>query len=152
MRRIMLLCLAFPFVLACGPSGIVAIDNIRGRGPTEPDTTRDLNLGPLTIRIQMQGTVTAADDGSPIAGASVELMRCDPVSYTHCAFRAVARTTTDVHGHYSLSFALRCWDTVSLLITHPDFFNESVGLLDEPYITCTEELQTIDIQLVRKLF
>ncbi len=36
MRRIMSLFLAFPFVLACGPSGIVGIDNIRGRGPAEP--------------------------------------------------------------------------------------------------------------------
>jgi hypothetical protein len=100
----------------------------------------------------VQGTVTAADDGSPIAGASVEFMRCEPVSYTHCAFRAVARTTTDVHGHYSLSFALRCWGITSLLITHPDFFIENIGSLDDPHVTCTEELQTIDIQLVRKLF
>ncbi len=146
MRR-MSLCLAFPFVLACGPSGIVGIDNIRG--PTEPDTTRDLNLSPLTIRIQVQGTVTAADTGSPIAGASVEFMRCEPVSYTHCAYRAVASTTTDVHGHYSLSFALRCWGSGSLLITHPDFFIENVGLLDDPHITCTEELQIIDVQLMR---
>ncbi len=30
------LCLVVPFVLACGPSGIVGIDNIRGRGPAEP--------------------------------------------------------------------------------------------------------------------
>ncbi len=44
------LCLVVPFVLACST------------GPSEQ-----------TIAIRVQGTVTAADDGSPVAGAVLEV-------------------------------------------------------------------------------
>ena len=44
------LCFAIPFVLACGPL-----------------------LGPIEPTIRLVGTVTAADDGSPVAGAVLEV-------------------------------------------------------------------------------
>ena len=142
MRRVSL-CLAFPFVLACGPSGIVGIDNIRG--PTEPDTPRET----VALTIRVEGVVTAADDGSPIVGALAEVLEL--CLFAVCGLRA--GDTTDASGHYSLSFVLApCREGMApLLITPPgpNFLVENVGLLDDPHITCTEELQIIDVQLMR---
>ncbi len=142
------LCLVVPFVLAGGPSGIVGIDNIRG--PTEPDTPRQ--TVPLTIRVE--GVVTAADDGSPIAGASAGFRRCESESYFHCTWRTVARTTTDVHGHYSLSYSYvhrrHCgylWQ--GLETTAEGFLTNIFSGFDDPHLTCTEELQTTNVQLER---
>ena len=138
MRRVSL-CLVFPFVLACGPSGIVGIDNIRE--PTEPETPRE--TVPLTIRVQ--GTVTAADDRSPIAGAEVKV--------THCLFCSVpptlARTTTDDSGRYSFLFdweERECHEVSLFLGVRAEgfFFRGFFG-----DITCTEELQIIDVRLTR---
>ena len=77
MRR-MSLCLVVPFVLACR---IV-----------EPEP-----FGPF---IRVEGTVTAADDGTPVAGAEVRVWDfCIGDSCT-----PPAQDTTDTSGDYSLSF------------------------------------------------
>ena len=55
------LCLVVPFVLACGPSGIVGIDNIRGRGPTEPDTTRGRGPAEPAIPVSLDAMKGAWD-------------------------------------------------------------------------------------------
>ena len=131
MRRIPL-CLVVPFVLACGPSGIVGIDNIRGA------------TGPGTLTIRIEGTVTAAHDGTPLAGVPVWVWDfcwghdCTPP----------ARDTTDTAGNYSLSFvAASCRPPLAIIaVTHPGFLDGLVGGM----VTCTEELQTIDIQLRRR--
>ena len=74
------LCLVVPFVLACG---IV-----------EPDG--------LTIRVE--GTVTAADDGTPVAGATVRVFGF--------ALYPGGGHTTDASGDYSLSFVVPpCWES-----------------------------------------
>ncbi len=141
MRRIPL-CLVVPFVLACGPSGIVGIDNIRGDTPSETVET-------VALTIRVEGVVTAADDGSPIVGALAEVLEL--CLFAVCGLRA--GDTTDASGHYSLSFVLApCREGMApLLITPPgpNFLVENVGLLDDPHITCTEELQIIDVQLMR---
>lgn len=109
-------CLVAFFVLAC-------------RGTIEP--------APLTIRVQ--GTVTAADDGSPVVGGEAVA-----VQFGFLENNILDRDSTDTSGRYSLSFVnTDCiGDFVRLLITHPDFF---VG--GGPHFNCTEELQTIDVQL-----
>ena len=138
MRHISL-CLIVPFVLACGPSGIVGIYNVRP-GPA------------LTIRVE--GTVTAADDGSPIVGALVKVW--DFCFGDDCT--PPAQDTTDGSGDYSLSFVSdRCVpENVPvripghIIVTHPDFEFENIGGFSDSHMTCTEELQIIDIQLRRR--
>ncbi len=122
------LCLVVPLVLACGLVG--------------PDDT--------TIRVQ--GTVTAADDGSPIAGASVRFVYHEPTSFVTSTSRTVDRSTTDAQGHYSLSYVKEgfCGDSLFHLVANAQGFAEEwIWFTQDPHITCTERLQTIDIQLER---
>ena len=121
------LCLVVPLVLACG---IV-----------EPDG--------LTIRVE--GTVTAADDGTPVAGAAVEVWE---FCFGDSCAPSPAADTTDTSGDYSLSFVSDLCRGGGLpgniFVTHPGFWFKNHGAFDDPHMTCTEELQTIDIQLDRK--
>ncbi len=97
--------------------------------------------------IQLQGTVTAADDGSPIAGAEVKvtggcIFSCTPPTY--------ARTTTDDSGRYALSFGTEggCKAyilTASDLIRFVSQFREGAA-----GVRCTDEVQTFDFQLERR--
>jgi hypothetical protein len=109
-------------------------------GPTEAE-------GP-TIRVQ--GTVTAADDGAPVVGAVLEVWR-----FCLADCRPAAWVITDDSGDYSLSFLRRDSCSVSpghMTVSHPDFSHEVIGAVaDDLYITCTEELQTIDVQLERRV-
>ena len=129
MRRISL-CLAFPFVLACGLVG--------------PDDT--------TMRVL--GTVTAADDGSPIAGASVRFVYHEQTSNFLSWINSTAdRSTTDAQGHYSLSYVKEgfCGDSLFHLVANAQGFAEEwIWFTQDPHITCTERLQTIDLQLERE--
>ena len=105
----------------------------------------ELFTGP-ELTIQVQGTVTAADDGSSIVGALAGVW--DPCFMGPCGFHD--RDTTDASGHYSLSFVLaKCHPaTLGLSVTHLAFVG--MGLLfNGPHITCTEELQIIDGRLAR---
>ncbi len=89
----------------------------------------------------MEGTVTAADDGSPIRGARV---RVDP---RFISSRGVAETLTDVSGRYSLSFEQEgCNDLfpLSLDVSANLFIGSTVGIL------CQDRAQTFDIQLERR--
>lgn len=108
----------------------------------EPETT-----------IQVQGQVTATEDGSPIAGASVELRYCEPTSILSCSSRHLALSITDARGHYSLSYVKEggCGDLFSLVVNAQGFTGDHVGwLLDDPDITCTDKVQTFDFQLERE--
>ena len=104
---------------------------------TEPETT-----------IQVQGTVTAADDGSPIAGATVRA----GVSFISDGARA--RVQTNNQGDYSLSFIEMgyCPEGLFNISASAQGF-QSVGWVglrvgpDEPRVRCTDEPQTIDFQL-----
>ena len=108
------LCLFVPFVLACGLVG-----------PGEP-----------TIRLE--GTVTAADDGTPVAGATVGVF----------GFGARSGTTTDASGDYSLSFVVSLCSESSKGITvrHPGFRLDRIVA-----ISCREGLQIRDVQLVGRI-
>ena len=108
---------------------------------TEPETT-----------IQVQGTVTAADDGSPIAGASVRVGKTGLTSG-----ELLTQVQTNNQGDYSLSFIEMGYCPEKLLnISASAQGFQSValwGLLVEPDATrlrCTDELQTIDFQLERE--
>ena len=123
------LCLIVPFVLACGLVG--------------PDDTT----------IQVQGQVTAAEDGSPIAGASVELRYREATSIASWTSRHLALSITDAQGHYSLSYVKEggCGDLFSLVVKAQGFTSEGISsLFDDPHITCTEEVQAFDVQLERE--
>ena len=105
----------------------------------EPETT-----------IQVQGQVTATDDGSPIAGASVELRLVVPTSIASWTSRSVGSSTTDAQGHYSLSYVKEGGCLFVLLVNAQGFTGDSVGwLFDDPDITCTDKVQTFDFQLER---
>ena len=108
---------------------------------TEPETT-----------IQVQGTVTAADDGSPIAGASVQVSKGPfggPITRR-------TQVQTNNQGDYSLSFTdTACSESLFFISASAQGFQlgEFAGLLDGPggtFIRCTEEPQTIDFQLERE--
>ena len=122
-------CLVVPFVLACAACGLV---------------------GPDETKFQVQGQVTAADDGSPLAGAPVEFFYCEPEGLG-CTPRRVDHTTADAQGHYELSYVHSgvCRDTsFSLEATAPFFLVTTIRSADDPHIICTEEMQTIDVQLL----
>ena len=91
----------------------------------------------LTIRVQ--GTVTAADDGTPLAGVTLLVLGFG-------VRPAEEGYTTVASGDYSLSFLVpRCGESQKrIMVSHPGFLNSTVGM------TCTEELQTIDVQLERE--
>ncbi len=107
----------------------------------------ELFTGP-ELTVQVQGTITAADDGSPIAGARIKvrgtcLFSCDPPTF--------GLTRTNESGSYSLSFDRegRCNDATFLLEVRAEGFRFRGFFHSDPHITCTAELQTIDVQLER---
>ena len=106
------LCLVVPLVLACIT------------GPSEQ---------PIAIRVQ--GTVTAADDGSPVEGATVGVFGFGLTR---------SGTTTDASGNYSLSFVVSLCSESSkgIIVRHPDFRLDHIAAL-----SCTEGVQTRDIQM-----
>ena len=123
MRRVFL-CLVTLFV--CAACSIV-----------EPETT-----------IQVQGTVTAADDASPIAGASVQVSKFSP--------DPISQVQTNNQGDYSLSFIDTGCSPESFFIVSAsaDGFQSLLFFPgwpdDATSVRCTEEPQTIDFQLERE--
>ncbi len=122
MRRISL-CLVVPFVLACGI------------------------IGPSSRNIRVEGTVTAADDGSPIAGASVSVGKFGRDQNT--------QVQTNNQGDYSLSFIdTACSESFFLISASADGFRllliASSSFDDTIGVRCTQEPQTIDFQLERE--
>ncbi len=107
------LCLVLPLVLACIT------------GPSEQ-----------TIAIRVQGTVTAADDGTPVAGATVGVFGF-----------GVQRgpLTTGASGDYSFSFVVSLCSESSkgIIVRHPGFRLDRIVA-----ISCREGLQIRDIQLL----
>ena len=100
--------------------------------------------------LQVQGTVTAAD-GSPIAGASVQVSE---MGWTSDTVRT--RVQTNNRGDYSLSFIEMgyCPEGLFTISASAQGFKSVAitGLLVEPdatHLRCTDELQTIDFQLER---
>ena len=102
-------------------------------------------------RIQVQGTVIAADDGSLIAGASVQVSE-GPFGYLISDV-----FLTNNQGDYSLSFIKTgaCDEGKFFIAASAQGFQlgEFGGLLvgpDDLRVRCTDELQTIDFQLERE--
>ena len=120
MRR-MSLCLVVPFVLACGL------------------------LGPGEPTIRLEGTVTAADDGSPIAGANISVAH----SFDLSSSTGVAAGQTDASGRYALSFeteGVGCKNYHVNVVANPLF----IPILFGPGPGCTDDLQSLDFQLERR--
>lgn len=103
-RRLPPSAVALTVVAACGGSSVV--------GPSCGDSR------PITIEVQ--GRVTAADDGRPLAGATVESISGDPS----------ASATTDGQGRYSLSIRDRCVYDADLVCRPPDAIPFLVAHLD----------------------
>ncbi len=102
-------------------------------------------VGPETI--QVQGTVTAADDGSPIVGASVHVGKFNRDQST--------QVLTNNQGDYSLSFIdTACSESFFLISASADGFRllliASSSHDDTIGVRCTEGPQTIDFRLERK--
>lgn len=111
-------------------------------------------VGPDETRFQVEGRVTAADDGSPIAGASVRFIYCEVETPVSCNARTVANATTDEQGRYALSYVHpgQCEPRYfQLWVIAAGFQDGFVTSSDHPHITCTEGAQTIDVQLVAEL-
>ena len=120
------LCLVVPFVLACG---IV-----------EPDS--------FTIRVE--GTVTAADDGSPIPDASVGVFL--GWSFATPPDRPSAAVRTDASGRYALSLETEgkgCWDDALNVSVTAKRFQRLLLWFGTSDLRYTDELQTLDFQLER---
>ncbi len=116
------LCLFVPFVLACGSTE-----------PSEP-----------TIRLE--GTITAADDGSPIAGANISV----GFSTGFLSTTTIASDQTDASGRYALSFETKgvgCKDYFVFVVANPLFLP---NLSFDSGLRCTDKVQTLDFQLERE--
>ncbi len=102
-------------------------------------------LEPKTT-IQVQGTVTAADDGSPIVGASVHVGKFNRDQST--------QVLTNNQGDYSLSFIdTACSESFFLISASADGFQSVAfsGFQNDPNrVRCANEPQTIDFQLERE--
>ncbi len=105
----------------------------------------ELFTGP-ELTIQVQGTVTAADDGSSIVGALAKVS--DFCLMGPCGLHD--GDTTDASGQYSLSFVLaKCHPaTLQVSVTHLAFVGAGL-FFNGPHIACTEDLQIIDVRLAR---
>ena len=118
------LSLVVPFVLACGQ-----------------------NVGPpFEPTIQLEGTVTAADDGSPIAGANISV----GFSTGFLSTTSIASDQTDASGRYALSFETKgvgCKDYFVFVVANPLFLT---NLSFDSGLRCTDKVQTLDFQLERR--
>ena len=106
----------------------------------------ELVTGPEELTMHVQGTVTAAGDGSPIAGATVLVGKFLRDQAT--------QVQTNNQGDYSLSFIdTACSESFFLISASADGFRllliASSSQDDTIGVRCTEEVQTIDFQLVR---
>ena len=113
-----------------------------------------LSKSPPTLRLQVQGTVTARDDGSPIAGATVSVSQTSLTSG-----RSLARVETNNQGGYSLSFnetgvcPERPESRLIIFASAQGFELQVFGFVDAPdvpRVRCTDEPQTINFQLERE--
>ena len=97
------------------------------------------------VTLRVQGTVTAAADGSPIAGATVSVEKQE--GFTR---RSLWRAWTDNQGDYSLSFVLTgsCLEGQLRILASAEGFRSQFNRFRDPF-RCTEEVQTFDFQLER---
>jgi hypothetical protein len=130
MRRIMLLVVV---LAGCGPIDL-----------TEPTPNGE-------VHVQVQGTVTAAADGAPIASAKVEARQ---MSWSSSSL--LDASYSDTPGHYTLSFVVTgdCAEShLKITAGCEEYQTVQYGGLfadaDTPFIRCTDEVQTIDFQLER---
>ncbi len=119
-------CLVVPLVLACGL------------------------VGPDDMTIQVQGQVTAADDGSPIPDASVGVFL--GWSFETPPDRPWAAVKTDASGRYSLSLETEgkgCGKGALNISVTAKRFQHLFLWFGTSDLRCTDEPQTLDFQLER---
>ncbi len=117
------LCLVVPFVLACGL----------------------LEPGELTVRLE--GTVTSADNGSPIDSVGIFVHFTEGIFDFHGT--TVARVATDATGRYALSFGTEGGCKAYTLTASATIHFASQSRKGAAGIRCTDEVQTFDFQLER---
>ena len=117
------LCVVVPFVLACGLFG-----------PSEP-----------TIRLE--GTVTSADNGSPIDSVRIFVHFTEGFSF-NVFDTTVASATTDATGRYALSFGTE-GGCKAYILTASDLTVDFASQSREG-VRCTDKVQTFDFQLERR--
>ena len=123
-------------------------------GPKEPEAPE---VDPVTIHVE--GRVTAADDGSAVAGARVRLSTVtNPIAIRGRPSFGHALATSDTLGRYALSFSFTneeyCAGSRKWVGASAEGFLCKGGLqrtsswMDESDVTC-QESQTLNIQLER---
>ncbi len=117
------LCPVVPFVLACGL------------------------FGPSEHTIRVEGTVTSADNGSPIDSVGIFVAFTDGIFDFHGT--TVARVATDATGRYALSFGTEGGCKAYNLIVSATIHFASQSRKGAAGIRCTDEVQTFDFQLER---
>ena len=115
------LCLVVPFVLACST------------GPSEPPT------------IRLEGTITAAEDGSPIMGATISAW----IPTSLLSDRTLATAETDASGRYSLSFGTEGIFCDYFVGVSANLFQLQTWRGWEISESCFDGVQTLDVQLER---
>ena len=95
------------------------------------------------MSIRVEGTVTEIPDGSLIAAATVSVHQAGGLLHSG---EEVVRVSTDGLGHYSLSFATGYCNEFRYGVKASRILFRSFG---SKRISCTEEIQTIDLQLER---
>src|SRR3954466_13122145 len=102
--------------------------------------------GPHNLTLHVQGTVTEASTGQPVAGATVHLF--PPTIIFGTSDGDIATATTDAQGHYTLSY--RVSDTclgngfgyaVSATTSNP------VEKADAATVNCSDAPQTLNFAL-----
>lgn len=102
--------------------------------------------GPNSVTLHVQGTVTEASTGQPVAGATVHLFA--PTIIFGTTDGDIANTTTDVQGRYTLSTSVKspCLGNgfgyaVSASTTNP------AEQADGKTVSCSDTPQTLDLSL-----
>ena len=97
------------------------------------------NVQPRELTVRIEGTITVTGTGDPIEGVLVEVRTQDAI---------FLEVMTDSQGFYTLTFLYRFFPGELFC---PFFINYSVDGFQEALVipSCSEEVETIDLQLVR---
>jgi hypothetical protein len=110
--------------------------------------SEDKVVGSSEMRINVEGTVTYKEDGSPAENVKIQLLTGN--------YNVLKETTTDQEGKYSISYYGRCstLEPKTTLIVRIRCSSAPAGFYPEWPISytlkCTTQTQTFNFQLIPK--